>query len=371
MAETFDAEATAEGFRRFGRGLQGSSDLYSAICAAIAASEAVVGLMRVTPVAQRLPMLLLAAVHDLLLAGAEHPLRSLYPSLGGTLPSIVADAGPVFVDFCMRYTHELRPILMHRATQTNEIGRVAAIRPLLAELADEGISELALAEFGASAGLNLLVERCSIHYSDGTLVGTENAPIHIACSLRDTPPPRSFLARALPPITFRLGLDQSPVSALDDDATRWLLACVWPDQLQRFRRTKAAIETAQREKPPVVQGRLPDDALEFLRQVPPGPHLCILTTWVLAYLSEDERRALAACVAHVATERDITWILAESPPFLGETGVAAAQVHGVDDDSTMLMTRHYRDGTRTDRAHAAMHGHGTWIRWFDRAGIRA
>ena len=365
MAETFDADATAETFRRFGRSLQGSSDLYSAICEAIAASDDVVHLMSVTPVAQRLPMLLLAAVHDLLLAGTEHPLRSLYPSLGGTLPPVIADAGPIFVDFCMRYARELEPMLMHSATQTNEIGRVAALHPLLAELADEGVSELALAEFGASAGLNLLIEQCSIGYSDGTFVGTEDAPIHIACSLRGTPPRRAFLARRIPPISFRQGLDQSPVSVLDDNATRWLLACVWPDQLQRFRRTKAAIETAQQEQPRVVRGRLPDDATDFLGLVPTGPHLCIFTTWVLAYLSEEERDALEACVARVAMTRDITWILAESAPFLGSSGVAEAKIHGVDDDQTMLMTRRYRNGTRTNRAHAAMHGHATWIRWFE------
>lgn len=363
MEEPFDISGLAETFRRFARSLAGSSELYRVICEGIATSDETLRLMDGTPVAQRYPMLLLAAVHDLLLAGAAHPLRGHYPTLGGNVPKRLEDVQGVFNDFCMQYTSSLRPILAHRATQTNEIGRVAALRPVLATLGDENVEEIALAEFGASAGLNLLLDACHVTYSDGSRGGDPDAPVQIECELRGPPPPPAFLERPAPAVAFRVGLDQSPVSVDDDVATRWLLACVWPDQVQRFQRTKAAFDVARQKRPLVLHGRLPEDAKAFLEKVPNGPHLCILTTWVLAYLSEGERAELEAQVANVAASRDVTWILAESPGYLGPSGAEAASNHKLRDDATILMSRRYRNGARTDVLHANMHGHGTWIRW--------
>lgn len=363
MDESLDISALAETFRRFARSLAGSSELYRVICEGIATSEETMRLMAVTPAAQRFPMLLLAAVHDLLLAGTPHPLRDFYPSLGGKPPEHLEEIQPIFNDFCMQYAIILREILASRATQTNEIGRVAALRPVLASLDDEGIGEIALAEFGASAGLNLLVDACHVLYSEGSRAGDPTAPVQIECELRGPPPSRAFLERAAPTVVFRLGLDQSPVPVEDQVATRWLLACVWPDQVQRFQRTKAAFDVARQRRPSVIQGRLPNDARAFLERVPPGPHLCILTTWVLAYLSENERSELEAQVAQLASSRDTTWILAESAEYLGPSGAAAAEAHKIPADATILMSRRYRDGARTDVTHAKMHGHGTWIHW--------
>ncbi len=363
MEEPFGISALAETFRRFAGSLAGSSELYRVICEGIATSDDTLRLMEVTPAAQRYPMLLLAAVHDLLLAGAAHPLRDHYPTLGGQVPKRIEEVQGVFNDFCMQNASLLRPILAQRATQTNEIGRVAALRPVLATLADERIEEVALAEFGASAGLNLLLDACHVIYSDGSRAGDADAPVQIECELRGPLPPGAFLARTAPTVAFRLGLDQSPVSVDDEVATRWLLACVWPDQVQRFQRTKAAFEVARQRRPSVLHGRLPEDGKALLEKVPSGPHLCILTTWVLAYLSERERTELDAQVAQVAASRDVTWILAESPGYLGPSGAEAAEAHKLRDDATILMSRRYRNGARTDILHANMHGHGTWIRW--------
>ena len=38
----------------------------------------------------------------------------------------------------------------------------------------------------------------------------------------------------MPRVVERVGLDRAPVDVNDDDAARWLVACVWPDQLDRL-----------------------------------------------------------------------------------------------------------------------------------------
>ena len=363
MSVPFDLPALAETFRRFARLQSGSSDLCRIICERIAEDERVLRLMEVTPTEQRFPMLLLAVVHDLLLEGAAHPLRAFYLSLGGRFPN-EADLGQTFVDFCMQHAHIITAQLKHRATQTNEIGRVAALRPVLAQLSADGVSEIAIAEFGASAGLNLLLDQYEVRYTGGIVAGPGDPAVSIACELRGMPPPRAFLEGQLPKIVYRAGLDRRPVRLDSESEVRWLLACVWPDQIDRFRRTEAAIQVAKHEHLSVTAGLLPDDVPAFLAKVPREPHLCILTTWVLAYLSEEERTILDEHVSAVAQTRDLTWILAESPRFLGAHAESRAAHFGVHTDGTLLMQRSYRDGARTDTALADMHGHATWMRWF-------
>ncbi len=48
-----------------------------------------------------------------------------------------------------------------------------------------------------------------------------------------------------PLVGARIGLDRSPIDLTDPDAARWLEACVWPDQPDRFHRLQAAIGLAQ------------------------------------------------------------------------------------------------------------------------------
>ena len=51
-----------------------------------------------------------------------------------------------------------------------------------------------------------------------------------------------------------IGLDISPIDVRDEEAVRWLEACVWPDQAERFERLVAAIAIARKTPPDVRQG---------------------------------------------------------------------------------------------------------------------
>ena len=114
---------------------------------------------------------------------------------------------------------------------------------------------------------------CSIATSAGTSPGGAvggPSPVVLTCGTRgDVPVPERY-----PPVAARIGLDRSPIDVTDPDAARWLEACVWPDQPDRFHRLQAAIGLAQVDPPTVRAG----DAVEDLagddrsgrRRGPPG-----------------------------------------------------------------------------------------------------
>jgi hypothetical protein len=51
-----------------------------------------------------------------------------------------------------------------------------------------------------------------------------------------------------------VGIDRHPIPVDDEEAARWLLACVWPEHLARFARLRAAIEVARGDPPNVIAG---------------------------------------------------------------------------------------------------------------------
>ncbi|HEY0956542.1 MAG TPA: DUF2332 family protein, partial [Roseateles sp.] len=154
----------ADLLRRFGREECTQEPLYAALCAEAAENDQAVALLAEAPPEQRKANLLLAALHERVLAGAAPGLATYYASAGGTR---APDAGLTdALDACLG--HEWATLvehLRHRATQTNEVARGAALWPALgAVAAATGAGELALLDLGCSAGLNLGVDRYALHY---------------------------------------------------------------------------------------------------------------------------------------------------------------------------------------------------------------
>ena len=114
---------------------------------------------------------LLAGIQRLVLSRAEPQLAMYYPNLGGTASP--AAAWQDFEPALRRHVDELRAAL-EVAPQTNEPGRSV---PLLVGLFDavrrSGLSSVRLLELGASAGLNLLVDRFLIA-GDGWSAGPDD-----------------------------------------------------------------------------------------------------------------------------------------------------------------------------------------------------
>jgi hypothetical protein len=221
------------------------------------------------------PGLLLAALrHDALAEGPAHP---LYEGFAAPEP----DAGAVTEE---RLRAALSPsrervfdALAERGLQTNETSRaVAWLWPALLAGASEGARAVALADVGASAGLNLVADALPPIWTDAG-----GAPLPVARDVRTV---------------SRLGLDPSPLDPLDPENGRWLRACVWPGEREREERLAAAIEAfrAARLRPdapvlaPVAAANVPQ-RLDVLSAAEPAALVLAYQTIVRDYLEPDER----------------------------------------------------------------------------------
>jgi hypothetical protein len=244
---------------------------------------------------QRLPMLLLAAVHhEVLREGAAYPAG--------------ADAFAAYVE---EHADAVRESLATRRTQTNEVGRAAFLLPCLAHLPEP----LTLIEVGASAGLNLNLDRYAYRYGDRTI---GESAVLLEPELRGPAPP----VERIPQIASRIGVDLAP--APDPD---WLRACVWPDQPERLARLDAALQIAAEHPPEVVQG----DALTLLPQLIDEAEgtVVVMHSAVADYLTGAQRQQLfwhVAEVHHVSAESEGAWT--EFVLRVDGDQVGAAHPHG-------------------------------------------
>ena len=241
---------------------------YAAICRAAAEDEDVLSLLAGAPIPQRRPLLLLAAVHFLLLSGTEHPLAEFYDTVRlvrglSDGPPPAGGVAPAFADFCRAHRAELERLIATRSTQTNEVGRCSGLLPGLCHIAAQyGWEEpLSILDLGTSAGLNLLFDDYAYTYraaAGGALrtAGVADSPVALECTARDDLTDLPELR--LPLIADRVGLDLAPVDPFSDDEARWLLACLWPDNLARFGRLRAALANvrAASHPPRLVRGDL-------------------------------------------------------------------------------------------------------------------
>ncbi|MGH9134358.1 MAG: DUF2332 domain-containing protein [Ilumatobacteraceae bacterium] len=351
-----DLDEIAQRFRATAADSKSRAPLYAKLAGRIADDPATSRLLFHAPAEQRLPVLLFACVHWLLLHDPDDALAAHYPNL---TPDADPDpdldgAYPAFRAFCERHEPRLAGLLATRSTQTNEVGRCATLLPVLGRVSEE-VGPLALVDVGASGGLNLLFDRYEYHYEPGGRVGGPS-PVVLPCGTRgDVPVPRAF-----PAVGARIGLDRSPIDLTDPDAARWLEACVWPDQADRFHRLHAAIGLAQLDPPRVRAGDAVGDLGATIALVDGGGHPVVVNSWVLNYLSEGQRRAYVAELERIGAGRDLSWVYAEMPALVSGVPVPddPERVH-----RTVVTLVRWRGGTRTVEHLAETHPHGFWIHW--------
>jgi hypothetical protein len=292
-AEAFDRLADAEG---------ADIPMYARLCREIAADDALAGLLLQAPVGQRLPVLLLAALHDVVLADPSVPLAAWYPSVGGHVDHH-SELHAALVHTLALHEDRVLELLAHRQVQTNEVNRCVAWRLGLGTVAAHDDRALALVEVGASAGLNLFPDRYRVELSSRgatATLGDADAPVHLSTTLRSGPWPGPL---AIPPVVSRVGLDQRPLDVTDADDARWLTACVWPEQQERFDRLRAAIASCASAPPTVRRGDLVDDLDDVLDRAPASAHVVVLCSWVLAYVERSRRAAFLDRLSTSAARR--------------------------------------------------------------------
>jgi hypothetical protein len=353
----------------------GYSPIYERIARAIAEDDASLALLLDAAPVGRTPVLALAAVHDLVLAEPDSTLAAIYAGRSA------ADPWPPFRELLHTRSTEVLRRMRTRRIQTNEVGRSAALLPALAAVRAQALAvgddrPLALVEVGPSAGLNLRLDRYGVTYRrDGSVVATAGDPdssVQIDCEVRGPSDPP---VAGLPvPIASRVGLDLSPVDVTDDDACRWLSACVWPGVPDRPQRLAAAMELARLDPPTLVRGDAVTDLAPLVAALPDHVLPVVVSTWAIAYLGRDGRAALLASLDRLGAERDLALVTAEEPrvtPWLPAlpTEVEACGDADGDGTGTLLGVRTWRRGSARDEALALCHPHVRWIAWVPGAGV--
>ena len=202
---------------------------------------------------------------------------------------------------------DVRATVMARATQTNEVGRLATLVPVLALV--EG--PLALVEVGASAGLCLFPDRYDYAWPPlGGLRGS-GGPVLTAQASGPLPLPVRH-----PEVAWRAGIDLNPLDVTDPDATAWLENLVWPEQDERRERLRAAIDVARQDPPLLVRGDLLDRLPDLLEQAAPHGTPVVLHSAVVAYLDEPGRRRFHALMTDLVAAGRCRWISNEGPRVL-------------------------------------------------------
>ena len=345
---------------------------YPAICRAVAEDHEVLTLLDGAPLPQRRPLLLLAAVHFLLLSGVEHALASHYDTVAevrGIPFDRSGDVTAAFADFCRAHRPELAELIATRTTQTNEVGRCTALMPGLCHIASlYGWQEsLSLLDLGTSAGLNLLFDDYSYTYraavGDDTLTaGAAGSAVALECTARDDVGPLPELR--LPAMAARVGLDLSPVDPFSDDAALWLLACQWPDNLQRFGRLRAALANVRAAPypPRLERGDMVTDLPRIAGAIPGGGPLVVFHSWVAAYLDEEQQRTLGREVQALGETRPVHHLYCESPFETPGLPTPRSPVPREGPDLATVLV-HIGPGGAPVRL-ADTHPHGYWIRWW-------
>lgn len=249
---------------------------------------------------------------------------------------------------------EVRTTVLHRATQTNEVGRCATLLPVLAQLARSG-PPLALLEVGASAGLCLYPDRYSYRYTGAVEVTLDPSdgpsPVRLDCVVEGHPP----LPSTVPEVVWRGGIDLNPLDVRDDDAMRWLQQLVWPEHEDRRSRLAAAVDLVRDDPPVLVRGDLVERLPALVAEVPDGATLVVFHSAVLAYLSEQDRSRFTSLASSLRGH----WLSNEGAPVLPAQAAAAGP--GPPAGSAVGPTRFLLalDG----RPVAWTQGHGRALHW--------
>ena len=241
---------------------------------------------------------------------------------------------------------EVKQTIRERATQTNEVGRLATLTPVFAQVAAES-GPLSLIEVGASAGLCLFPDRYDYAWPPlGGLTGS-GGPVLTADATGDLPIPATH-----PMVGWRGGADLNPLDVSDADAMAWLANLVWPEQQERRDRLEQAIAIAREDPPHLVRGDLFEALPALLAEAGRHGTPVVFHSAVIAYLDDDSRERFHDLMSGLVATGTCRWVSNEAPRVLpritGELAVPTGRFVLALDGRPVALT----------------HGHGHAIDWF-------
>lgn len=252
------------------------------------------------------PLRLAGALHHLVRTGAAPTLARLYPpneppdpdALSSALRAVLAEQDTVLAGW------------LAFAPQTNEVARASLLHAGLGQIARRTGCALALHEIGASAGLNLMLDRFAFRLG-GRCFGDAASGVRLEPGWSGPPPSGDE-----PRIVSRRGCDLAPLDVGLAEHRQRLIAYVWADQAQRLARLEAAIAIARRD-PPLLERA---DAADWIERVilPDGQDgiarvvmHSIAFQYFPAPAQERIRRHLAAVGAAAAQRSPLAWLAFE------------------------------------------------------------
>lgn len=285
-----------------------SSPLYGALGPVLAESNRVMELVAQRRPGQQPTNLFFAAMHAVVLAGADHPLRDYFASVGGCRPPD-AELGAVALDFCDAFADELLPLVRTRLVQTNVVKRSAALQVGLAAIAGLTDSPLHLVEVGASAGVHLRSDRYRYRLG-GAQFG--DGPVEIDCEWRsDSPPPPLLSAR----VESAFGIDLHPVDVRNAADRDWLRALVWPENSDELALLEQALAVVAADPPTILEGDIVERWPEVDAELPRGEPRVVFHAAVRGHVPEERRPAFDDAIAALGRNGPLYWLSLEGPLF--------------------------------------------------------
>ncbi len=336
----------------------------------------------------RVPALLFgAAATSLILALEPRPLRDSFPRLGEPQPPLSPRFESEYRDFCLARRDDLLELCARHRYQMNEVGRCA---DFVASLAPGGGSEhvaspapagedergVVVIDVGTGAGLALHFDRYRYAFhppsAAALVVGAEDSRVYIDVELRGELAPT--IPRRLPPVIDRVGIDTEPADLGDDSVRAWLAACV-PQEIGAVTRFHEAAQVAIANPARTVQGDATELLLDMVGEIPPGPLLYLVDTYVSVFFSATQLGRFRDMVETIGRERDLDWV--STDPLIPMGPSATATVTGVPVPPALLERNRrggvfgtvtklsYREGRRTGALLGVAHPSAVWLEWLD------
>jgi hypothetical protein len=240
------------------------------------------------------PNLVFGAVQYMLMDGEDGDLAAHYRSIVGD-PAPPDGVGPKFRDFVLAHEEEIVEMGNTRFTQTNECRRCVALLPMVAMAEFRAFH---LIDVGASAGLNLGLDRYGYRYDDKEW-HQESEPL-LEAESRGVAPELVDIK-----VLSRTGLDLNPLHPADESARRWLDALIWPEHLERRARLRSALEMVSTLDIEMISGNALETLAGALERLPAGEPAVVMSSFTLNQFDAAERDRLESIVSRARLARPV------------------------------------------------------------------
>lgn len=294
--------------------------------------------------ADAMALRLVGAFHHLVLSGDDRDLAAAY-----AVQMVEADpvrAWTACLAAMERHGPRIAGFLGHEP-QTNEVRRSAALIGGFLTIARDTGLPLRCFEIAASAGLNSSWDRYFYHLGD-VAWGDPTSLVRMDAEWIGAPPPVDAKVQVIE----RAACDRRPTDLANLDERRRLLAYIWPDQLERLARARAAIGVTLAHGLKVEAA----DAVDWTaRMIAPqaGAATVLFHSVFWQYLPDETADALRATIeakgAQATADAPFAWLRMEPPP---------GSIVGMEVTLTL-----WPGGE--SRVLARVHPHGARVEWLD------